>query len=154
MFKKLNTKFQEEFSNCFKGDSKVALCNVNVQLLDALFKQNSISKEQLDKMLNESKGNVIWNGKEFIPKPILVSKLNRVKLSEMKSLPDKKTIISFSRVMFSTGVNIQANYNEKDRNLISQLKIKLEDLQAKINTAIPKEIQGMYVILLINFTLI
>jgi len=110
--------------------------------------------ESRGKMLNESKGNVIWNGKEFIPKPILVSKLNRVKLSEMKSLPDKKTIISFSRVMLSSGVNIQANYKEEDRNQISQLKSKLEDLQAKINTAIPKEIQGMYVIVLINFSLI
>ena len=74
----------------------------------------------------------------------------------MKSLPDKKTIISYSRVMFSTGLNIQANYKEEDRNQISQLKSKLEDLQAKINnnTAIPKEIQGMYVILLMNYTLL
>jgi len=153
MFRKLNSKFQEELSNCFKEDSKVALCNVNAQLLDALFKQNSISKERLDKILKESKGNVIWNGSEFIPKLILVSKLNRVKLNEIKSLPDKKKIISYSRVMLSTGVNIQANYKEEDRNLISQLKSKLEDLQANINTAIPKEIQGIYFVLKVNHTL-
>jgi len=146
MFRKLDSKFQEELSNCFKEDSKVA-CNVNAQLLDALSKQNGFSKEQLDKLVQECNRNIIWNGKEFIPKPILVSKLNRVKLSDMISLPDKKKIISFSKDMFSTGLNIQANYNEEEQNQISQLKNKMENLQAKINTSISKEIQGIYFVL-------
>jgi len=151
MFRKLNETSGDELSNCLKDDSKVA-CNASAQLIGTLAKQNSISKEQLDILLKESKGNIIWNGREFITKPVLVSKLNMARLRDVKSLPDKKTIISYSKVMLSTVVNIQPNYKEEERNQILLLRSKLEDLHEKINTADPKEMKGIYFIYFLLIT--
>jgi len=145
IYKKLDNISMTALSNCFKKDSKVMECNLNAAFLEKISKTNSLLKEQVDKILKESQGNIIWTGIEFLPTPKEVAKINTEKLRNRNSFPDKSIMISFTHVnMLSTGVHIQPNYKEED-SLLLQFKNKLQDLQDKVDSSISKDMKGIFI---------
>jgi len=133
-------------SNCFKEDSEVVdLCNFSASFIEKISKANNYSKERVNRILKGGKGSIIWDGKEFVTKPIEVSKVSLEKLRNKKAFPTTKMVLSFTNEMFSTGVHIQSNYKEEDNNLVLQLKSTLQDFEVKVNSSIAKKIQGLHI---------
>jgi len=96
-----NNRSMIALSNCFKEDSEVInLCNFSASLTGMISKTNNYSKERLNRILKGGKGNIIWDVKEFVTKPIEVSKVSLEKLGNKNAFPTTKMVLSFTNEMF------------------------------------------------------
>ncbi len=77
-------------------------------------KSGYYSKEELDKLFQESKDTVQWDGEKFAPKPMTLSRINLAKLRDRQSFQERKVRVSYTNAMLSIAVNIEEQQGKID----------------------------------------
>jgi hypothetical protein len=114
--KEAQKKMAEEFSSSNKASAdftaKVPVFLDAKAKLDLDFSRaGKNSKEENEKFIQEAKNNVEWNGTKFVPKPMILSRLNLAKLRDTQTFQDRNVKVSY-RVAFLT-VGIQTSMEGK-----------------------------------------
>lgn len=78
------------------------------------FRQTGYSEDEIVKLLREGSDMVQWDGDQFVPKPITLSKINLGKLRNRASFQDKKVRVSYTNAMLSVALNINKEKEEKE----------------------------------------
>jgi hypothetical protein len=73
---------------------------------DFLHSEN-MSSESIEKLIEESRETVEWNGVKFEPKPLSLSRLNLAKLRDTQTFRDCSTRVTYSKAVLSVAVNIR-----------------------------------------------
>jgi hypothetical protein len=63
-------------------------------------------KEDAEKLLQESRIHVQWNGEKFVPIPIQLSRINLDKFRDQQSLQDRNVPISYTTAELSAPIKI------------------------------------------------
>jgi hypothetical protein len=88
-----------------------------------------IVKEDAEKLLQESKNYVQWNGEKFVPKPIQLSRINLDKFRDQQSFQNKNVRVRYTTAELSAPIKIMEQAAEfpvtdtaEQKNLKDQLK--------------------------------
>ena len=80
-----------------EGTAKIPLILDAKLKLDLDFSRaDKNSKEDNDKFIQETKNNVQWEGTKFVPKPMILSRLNLAKLRDTQTFQDRNVKVSYS----------------------------------------------------------
>ncbi|XP_046456487.1 uncharacterized protein LOC124203727 [Daphnia pulex] len=97
-------------------------------------------KEDAEKLLQESRSHVQWNGDKFVPKPMQLSRINLDKFRDQQSLQDRNVLISYTTAELSAPIKIMEQAAEfpvtdtaEQKNLKDQLKAISNRLDNTIN---------------------
>jgi hypothetical protein len=63
---------------------------------DGSSSQVEILKEEVDKLLQESRNHVQWDGEKFVPKPIQLSRINLAKFRDSQSFQDRNVRVRYT----------------------------------------------------------
>ena len=107
--KETQRKIAQESTSTNKGSID---STVNIPLfMDAKMKldldfsrANKNSKEDNDKFIQETKNNVQWEGTKFVPKPMILSRLNLAKLRDTQAFQDRNVKVSYRTAFLTVGI--------------------------------------------------
>ncbi|KZS16600.1 Uncharacterized protein APZ42_017143 [Daphnia magna] len=118
MYNKLDTDNQKKLADSYQNANKVG-GKVEVKILEIfsasgefnkdLADQGIMTKEDLDKIHQESRDHVVWDGKKFIPKPLALSRINLSRLKDTQSLKNRKVSVRYTTAVLSTPINFVRN---------------------------------------------
>ncbi|XP_046637878.1 interaptin-like isoform X1 [Daphnia pulicaria] len=99
--------------------------------------QVEITKEDVEKLLQESKNHVEWDGEKFVPKPMQLSKINLGKFRDSQSFQDRNIRVRYTTAELSAPIKIMEHaeltvVNEWN-NLKEELKATTELLSRTVN---------------------
>ena len=63
-----------------------------------------ILKEDVEKLLQESKNHIQWDGEKFVPKPIQLSRINLDKFRDPQLFQDRKVRVRFMNAELSVPI--------------------------------------------------
>lgn len=89
----------------------------------------SISKEELEKLFQESKDTIEWQGEQFVPKPMKLSRINLGNVRDKQFFQNKNVKVSYTTSMLSMRVNIDQYIAEKFVNEIFGLNTKIQGIK-------------------------
>lgn len=99
-----------EFSDTNKADAEVGgsgvVYSVNAKVTTDLSRASKKSKEEMEKLLKESKERIEWDGQKFVPKPMELSRLNMVKLADKQAFRDVTARVSYTTSMLTIAVQV------------------------------------------------
>jgi len=111
----LSTTDLQKLANTFNNTDKVGgggsvgvpnIVDIQAHASKSAGREASNSTDNLDKFLQRSKDNILWDGEKFIPKPMSLSRVNLAKLRVSKTFEDRKVRMRYSTATLSHPVNI------------------------------------------------
>jgi hypothetical protein len=85
-----------------------------------------ISKEEIAKLLQESKNHVQWDGEKFVPKPMHLSRINLAKFRDSQSFQDRNVRVRYTTAELSAPIKImehsELTVTDEWNNLKGELK--------------------------------
>jgi hypothetical protein len=130
--KKLTDMFQKAGNSISKSWADVPRISSTISKKMATdsdsFGQLKIAKEDAEKLLQESKNYVQWDGEKFAPKPIQLSKINLDKFRDSQSFQDRKVDVRYTTADLSAAIKIMEHAEltvtdtDEQKNLEDQLK--------------------------------
>jgi hypothetical protein len=85
-----------------------------------------ISKEDVKKLLQESKNHVQWDGEIFVPKPMQLRKINLGKFSDSQSFQDRNVRVRYTNAELSASIKFvehaELTVTDEWNNLKEELK--------------------------------
>lgn len=94
--------------------------------------QNTETEEK-KRALEESLAKIEWNGKKFVPKPMLLTRVNLANVRSEQTMKNRKISVSFSTAIFTLPVNVDLALDGKGySNLYDALDGKMGDLKNRI----------------------
>jgi hypothetical protein len=88
--------------------------------------QVEITKEDVEKLLQESKNHVEWDGEKFVPKPMQLSKINLGKFRDSQSFQDRNIRVRYTTAELSTPIKIMEHAELTVVNEWNNLKEELK----------------------------
>ena len=83
-------------------------------------------KEEVEKLLHESKNYVEWDGEKFVPKQMQLSKINLSKFRDPQSFQDRNVRVRYTSAELSAPIkffrNAESTVTDNWNNLKNQLK--------------------------------
>jgi hypothetical protein len=68
-------------------------------------RRNEILKEDVAKLLQESRDHVLWDGEKFVPKPIKLARINLAKYrGSHQSFQDRNVLLRYSNAELSAPI--------------------------------------------------
>jgi hypothetical protein len=89
----------------------------------------TILKENVKKLLLESKNHIQWDGEKFIPKPMTLSKINLSKFSDSHSFQDRNVRVRYTNADLSVPIKFMQHAELAVVNEWSNLKDELQGLE-------------------------
>ena len=86
----------------------------------------SLTREQLDKLFEESKNNVEWDGEKFTPKQLSLTKINLAKLRNAQTFRDRSVRVRYSTAVLSIPINIPDDADLQLTNKFHEIQKQLE----------------------------
>ena len=86
----------------------------------------SLSQEEMDKLFDECKNNVEWDGEKFTPKPLTLSRVNLAKLRDTQKFQQRSVRVSYSTAIRTLPVHIADETKLESINQLIELKNQLE----------------------------
>ena len=86
----------------------------------------SLSQEEMDKLFDECKNNVEWDGEKFTPKPLTLSRVNLAKLRDTQKFQQRSVRVSYSTAIRTLPVHIADETKLEYINQLIELKNQLE----------------------------
>ncbi len=121
IYEKLDKENQRRMADSFQESKRMGMSTeVNlyhsiisgkVNLNEELSSSVSTLKSDVDKLYQESKKNVEWDGEKFVPKPLSLAKINLSKLRDRQSLQDRIVRVRYSTAVLSTPIHF---FNKDD----------------------------------------
>jgi hypothetical protein len=85
-----------------------------------------ISKENVEKLLQESKNHVEWDGEKFVPKPMQLSRINLGQFRDSQSFQDRNVRVRYTNAELSAPIKLmehaELTVTDEWNNLKEQLK--------------------------------
>ncbi|XP_046647937.1 uncharacterized protein LOC124337953 [Daphnia pulicaria] len=99
-----------------------------------------ISKEEIAKLLKESKDHVQWDGEKFVPKPMQLSRINLGKFRDSQSFQDRNVRVRYTTAELSAPIKFlehtELTVTDEWNNLKGELKAITELLRATVNNLV------------------
>jgi hypothetical protein len=89
----------------------------------------TILKENVKKLLLESKNHIQWDGVKFIPKPMTLSKINLSKFSDSHSFQDRNVRVRYTNADLSVPIKFMQHAELSVVNEWINLKDELQGLE-------------------------
>ena len=84
------------------------------------------SKEDVEKLLQESRNQVQWDGEKFVPKPIQLGRINLDKFRDSQSFQDRNVRVRYTNAELSATIKFmehaELTVTDEWNNLKEQLK--------------------------------
>jgi hypothetical protein len=90
------------------------------------FRRVEILKEEVEKLLQESKDNVQWDGEKFVPKPMQLSRINLAKFRDSQSFQDRNVRVRYTTAELSAPIKIMEHAELTVVNEWNNLKDQLK----------------------------
>ena len=136
IYNKMNKQNQSALANAFKagGDAGIKLKlykSIAFGIGGGGYSDNSSSVEALDRLYEESKNSVQWNGEKFIPKPLTLAKFNMAKLQDNQTLFDRSIRLTYATAVLSVTINIpeygsSSATNASSNALLNEIQLQLQ----------------------------
>jgi hypothetical protein len=85
-----------------------------------------ILKEDVEKLLQESRNHVEWDGEKFVPKPMQLSRINLGKFRDSQSFQDRNVRVRYTNAELSAPIKFTDNtklaVTDEWNNLKDELK--------------------------------
>jgi hypothetical protein len=85
-----------------------------------------ISEEDVEKLLQESRNHVEWDGEKFVPKPMQLSRINLAKFRDSQSFRDKNVRVRYTTAELSAPIKFlehtELTVTDEWKNLKEELK--------------------------------
>jgi hypothetical protein len=96
------------------------------------------SKEEMAKLLQESKNHVQWDGEKFVPKPMQLSRINLAKFRDSQSFQDRNDRVRYTTAELSAPIKImehsELTVTDEWNNLKDEFKgLKRERRNIRLN---------------------
>ena len=117
IYNKLDKEKQNKLVETFAKGPKfaVGLCDWLKFELD-LTESGGFSSEFIEKLVEESKETVEWEGTTFAPKPLSLSRVNLAKLRDTQTFENRNVKVTYSKAVLSVAVNIRRQNHGKGRD--------------------------------------
>jgi hypothetical protein len=83
-------------------------------------------KEEVEKLLHESRNHVQWDGEKFVPKPMQLGRINLGKFRDSQSFQDHKVHVRYTNAELSAPIKFmehaELTVTDEWNNLKEQLK--------------------------------
>ena len=142
-FKKLDDETQRNMSELFES-SDIVGSEGEAIFLELLSKMASVktdfsrhgctSKEELAKFYRESKNHVEWDGDKFVPKPLILSKINLTQLRDKQSLQDRSVRVRYSTGVLSSPINFVQHADLTNTDEWHNLQFLVASLTRELNS--------------------
>ena len=121
------TKMRDEFSN---ESSKEFSASVSAAILGSLstsmkedIKRSGMSEQDyLNKLFQECKSTVEWEGEKFTPKSMALSRINLNTLRNDQELHDRSVRVSYSTAVLPVAINIQPYTDQNSTNQLFEIQ--------------------------------
>ena len=121
------TKMRDEFSN---ESSKEFSASVSAAILGSLstsmkedIKRSGMSeRDYLNKLFQECKSTVEWEGEKFTPKSMALSRINLNTLRNDQELHDRSVRVSYSTAVLPVAINIQPYTDQNSTNQLFEIQ--------------------------------
>ncbi|XP_059351140.1 uncharacterized protein LOC130692747 [Daphnia carinata] len=135
--KETQRRLREEFndSNRFNLSAEVNLSLVQVAgSARADLSKSGLSKsEAMDKFYEETKDSVQWEGEQFKPKQMDLSRVNLNDLRDSRNYQERSVRVSYSMAVLSIGINFAEYSDVQTNSIIFQLQKQIDDLKSSLN---------------------
>ncbi|XP_046637877.1 uncharacterized protein LOC124316153 isoform X2 [Daphnia pulicaria] len=102
--------------------------------------QVEITKEDVEKLLQESRIHVQWDGEKFVPKPMQLSRINLAKFRDSQSFQDRNIRVRYTTAELSAPikflVHTELNVTDEWNHLKEELKATTELLTTTVNNLV------------------
>ncbi|XP_046456833.1 uncharacterized protein LOC124203958 isoform X2 [Daphnia pulex] len=99
-------------------------------------RREEILKEEVEKLLQESRDNVEWDGEKFVPKPMQLSRINLGKFRDSQSFQDRNVRVRYTTAELSAPIKFlehtELTVTDEWNNLRDELKATTELLRATV----------------------
>jgi len=106
--KDIQSKLESSFANTNKMEADVGGSgwgvSVNAKLAADISKGGSHSQENLEKLLDEAKDRVEWDGAKFVPKEMELYSMNMARLRDKKAFTDTNIRVTYRTSMLTIDV--------------------------------------------------
>lgn len=115
IYQKLNTENQKKLAKSFKNSNKVGnegsvglpgVAEVRSKIDVDVSLDVSSDREHFDKLLDETKDTIQWDGTEFKPKPLSLSKVNLGNLRDAQTYQNNNVLVKYVRASLSLALNM------------------------------------------------
>jgi hypothetical protein len=143
IYKKLDKEEKKLFIDTFQNtDIKEAglstsfleMVSTSATIKNEISRHGSTTKDDINKLFQESKENVQWDGVKFVPKPLSLSRINLAKLRDTQSLEDRKMRVKYSTSILSTPIHFVQNSNLTVTDEWQDLKDELKSISINVHT--------------------
>ena len=115
IYKKLNTENQKKLEKSFRNSNKVGnegsvgvpgVAEVRSKIDVDISMDVSSARENIEKLLDETRDTVTWDGTEFKPKPLSLSKVNLGNLRDTQTFQNNNVHVKYLRASLSLALNM------------------------------------------------
>jgi hypothetical protein len=92
-------------------------------------RRDEILKEDVEKLLQESRGHVQWDGEKFVPKPMQLSRINLGKFRDSQSFQDRNVRVRYTNAELSAPIKFVEHAELTVTDEWNQLKDELKGLK-------------------------
>ena len=117
IYHKLDKEKQNKLTETFEKGPKFAVGLFDWLKFEVdLTESGDFSSESIEKLIEESKETVIWEGTKFAPKPLSLSRVNLAKLRDTQTFENRNVKVTYSKAVLSVAVNIRRQNHGKGRD--------------------------------------
>ncbi len=133
LHKKLDKENQKKLASSFTNTNKVDAelggsgwgVSVNAKLAADFSRAGTDSKENLERLLDEAKDRVEWDGVKFVPKQMELYSMNMARLRDTKAFTDTSIKVSYKTSMLSIDVRHHLSVTPKTSSELLKLGTEL-----------------------------
>ncbi|XP_057371790.1 uncharacterized protein LOC130692722 [Daphnia carinata] len=141
IYDKLDTETQrllrEEFSDSnsysLSIDVRRRIVKVATSVSASWSSSGLTESEAIDKFYQETKNSVQWEGEQFKPKQMDLSRVNLNAFRDSQNYHDRSVRVSYSMAVLSIGINFAEYSDLQSKNIIFQLQKQVDDLKSSQN---------------------
>lgn len=142
IFKKLDNETQRNMSELYQNYDIVQnegvasfreLISTTSSVKTDFFRHGCTSTDDLEKFYQESKNHVEWDGDQFLPKSLTLSKINSTQLRDKQSLQDCSVRVRFSTAVLSIPINFVQHADLTITDEWQNLNVRLASLSRELN---------------------
>jgi hypothetical protein len=89
-------------------------------------RREEILKEEVEKLLQESRNHVQWDGEKFVPKPMQLSRINLGKFRDSQSFQDRNVRVRYTTAELSAPIKFLEHTEWTVVNELNNLKNELK----------------------------
>jgi hypothetical protein len=98
--------------------------------------QFEILKEDVEKLLEESKNHIQWDGEKFVPKPMQLSRINLAKFRDSQTFQDRNVRVRYTNAELSAPIKIMEHAEMTVTDEWNNLKDELKGCRKKFSIRI------------------